>query len=382
MAELLIGRYGQANFATSLQKMARNKLHKRFAFIIGSSGIIVSALILSFYVIIAGWMISHTVEPVARLVGFTEFAHWAVSDSSLRSIVFSVIFMYLTFFIIQKGVEEGIEKWSKRLMPLLIVLLILLIAYVLTLEGAGRGLEAYLKPDFSRVFEPDLILSALGQAFFSLGVGAGLTVIYASYVSKKENLITLGTQVTLIDVGIAFLAGLLIIPAMYVAQAQGITIFAEDGSLVSGPNVVFNVLPNLFNSMGTPGLLVSFIFFVLMSVAALTSSIAILETLVTYVTERHGLARKKTSAIIAVIILGFSTLLILNIEWMFDLVITISTEYGLPLVGTLCCLFIGWIWHRNEILDELRQGNSEVEKLCSGKFGLGTLSLFVPQQLP
>jgi NSS family neurotransmitter:Na+ symporter len=172
-------------------------------------------------------------------------------------------------------------------MPLLIVLLILLIAYVLTLEGAGRGSEAYLKPDFSGVFEPDLIVSALGQAFFSLGVGAGLTVIYGSYVSNKENLITLGTQVTLIDVGIAFLAGLLIIAAMYVAQAQGITIFAEDGSLVSGPNVVFNVLPNLFNGMGTTGLFVSFIFFVLMSVAALTSSIAILETLVTYVTERH-----------------------------------------------------------------------------------------------
>jgi NSS family neurotransmitter:Na+ symporter len=361
MAELLIGRYGRANIATSLQKMAHSQRHKRFAFIIGTGGIITSALILSFYVIIAGWMISHALEPAARMVGFTELADWTVSDSSLRSILFSAIFMYLTFFIIQKGVEEGIEKWSKRLMPLLIILLILLIAYVLTLEGAGRGLEAYLKPDFSRVFEPDLIISALGQAFFSLGVGAGLTVIYASYVSKKENLVTLGTQVTLIDVGIAFLAGLLIIPAMYVAQAQGIKIFAEDGSLVSGPNVVFNVLPNLFNGMGTTGLFVAVIFFVLMSVAALTSSIAILETLVTYVTERHGLARKKTSAIIAAIILSVSSLIVINIEWMLDLVVSISTEYGLPIIGILSCLFVGWIWHRNEILGELRQGNNEVE---------------------
>ena len=113
--------------------------------------------------------------------------------------------------------------------------------------------------------------------------------------------------------------------------------------------------------MDTTGLFVAAIFFVLMSVAALTSSIAILETLVTYVTERHGLARKKTSAIIAIIILGFSTLMIINIKWMFDWVNTISTEYGLPIIGTLSCLFVGWIWHRNEILEALRQGNDEVE---------------------
>ena len=361
MAELLIGRYGQANLATSLEKMARNQFHKRLAFIIGSGGILVAALVLSFYVIIAGWMMSHAVEPVARIVGFTEFAHWAVSESSLRSILFSAIFIYLTFFIIQKGVEEGIEKWSKRLMPLLIILLVLLITYVLTLEGAAKGLDAYLNPDFSRVFEPNLMISALGQAFFSLSVGAGLNVIYGSYISKKENLISLGTQVTLIDVSMAFLAGLLIIPAMYVAQAQGVTIFAEDGSLVSGPNVVFSVLPNLFNSMGASGLFVAVIFFVLMSVAALTSSIAILETLVSYVMERHGLARKKASVIVAAIILGVSTLIATNIEWMLDIVVRAATQYGLPIIATLCCLFIGWIWHRNEILEELREGNSDVE---------------------
>jgi len=361
MAELLIGRYGQANAVTSLQKISRNPFQKHFAFIIGFGGILVASIIFCFYVIIAGWMMSHAFEPVARVVGFTKLANWAVSDSSLRSILFSVMFMCLTIFIIQKGVEDGIEKWSKRLMPLLIILLVILITYVLTLEGASKGLEAYLKPDFSRVFEPNLIISALGQAFFSLSVGASLNVIYGSYISKKENLVSLGTQVTLIDVSIAFLAGLLIIPAMYVAQAQGVVIFGDDGSLISGPKVVFSVLPNLFNNMGSVGWLVSLTFFVLMSIAALTSLIAILETLVSYMIERHGLVRKKASIIIGVIILSLSILIASNIEWMLDLAVTISTQYGEPIVAMLCCIFVGWIWHRNEILEELRQGNDEVE---------------------
>jgi NSS family neurotransmitter:Na+ symporter len=361
MAELLIGRYGQANAVTSLQKMSRNPFQKRFAFIIGFGGILVASIVFSFYVIIAGWMMSHAVEPVARIVGFTKLANWAVSESSIRSILFGAMFMGLTIFIIQKGVEDGIEKWSKRLMPSLIILLVILIIYVLTLEGASKGLEAYLKPDFSRVFEPNLIISALGQAFFSLSVGASLNVIYGSYISKKENLVSLGIQVTLIDVSIAFLAGLLIIPAMYVAQAQGIVIFGEDGSLVSGPKIVFSVLPNLFNNMGSVGWLVSLTFFVLMSIAALTSLIAILETLVSYAIERYGLARKKASITIGAVILGVSTLIASNIEWMLDLAVTISTQYGEPIVAMLLCLFVGWIWHRNEILEELRQGNNEVE---------------------
>lgn len=360
MAELLIGRYGQANLASSLEKMARNQLHKRFAFVIGFGGFLVAALVLSFYVIIAGWMMSYAAEPVARMVGLTDIAHWIVSDSSLRSILFSTVFMFLTFFIIQKGVE-GIEKWSKKLMPSLIILLIVLIIYVLTLEGASNGIKAYLSPDFSRVFEPNLIISALGQAFFSLSIGGGLNVIYGSYISKKENLIILGTQVTLIDVGIAFLAGLLIIPAMYVAQAQGITIFTGDGGLVSGPSLVFSVIPNLFNGMGTTGVFLGLIFFVLMSIAALTSSIAIVEALVAFVVERHGIGRKKASMLIAVIILSASTIIVINIGWMLELIVTVSSQYGNAIVAMLSCLFVGWIWHRHEVLEELRKGNDEVE---------------------
>tara|TARA_B100000767_G_C19644573_1_gene484041 strand:- start:124 stop:1020 length:897 start_codon:yes stop_codon:yes gene_type:complete len=269
--------------------------------------------------------------------------------------------MFLTVFIIQKGVEQGIEKWSKRLMPLLIVLLIILIGYVFTLDGASEGLNAYLNPDISRIFEPSLLISALGQAFFSLSLGTSVMIIYGSYISKKENLVTLGAQVTLIDVSIAFLAGLLIIPAMYVAQAQGVTIFADDGSLVSGPGLVFTVLPSLFESMGSVGLFVAFTFFVLMSVAALTSSISMLEGPVSYVVERHGLARKKATIMIGIIIFMLSLAIISNIDLLLGSVATVATEYGQPIIAMLCCVFVGWIWQRSQVLAEIKNGNEGVQ---------------------
>ncbi|MDG1750151.1 MAG: sodium-dependent transporter [Thalassotalea sp.] len=361
MAELLIGRYGQANAVTSLQKMSRTVFHKRFAFLVGFGGVICAALILSFYGILAGWMISYAVEPVAQMIGSGETASWVIAQSLPRNVLFTAIFMFLTVFVIRRGVEDGIEKWSKRLMPLLITLLVLLIGYVFTLDGASEGLEAYLNPDISRVLEPDLLISALGQAFFSLSLGTSVMVIYGSYISKKENLVTLGAQVTLIDVSIAFLAGLLIIPAMYVAQAQGVAIFAEDGSLISGSGLVFTVLPSLFETMGDMGLFVGFAFFILMSVAALTSSISMLEGPVSYVVERHNIERKKATTFIGILIFFMSVAIISNISVMLDFVATLATEYGQPIIAMLCCVFVGWIWHRSEILKELQEGNETVE---------------------
>ncbi|GAA6203566.1 MULTISPECIES: sodium-dependent transporter [Thalassotalea] len=361
MAELLIGRYGQANAVTSLQKMSRTLFHKRFAFLVGFGGVICAALILSFYGILAGWMVSYAIEPIAKVIGSDTTATWVISQSLARNVLFTAIFMFLTVFVIRRGVEDGIEKWSKRLMPLLITLLIILIGYVFTLDGATEGLNAYLNPDISRVLEPDLLISALGQAFFSLSLGTSVMVIYGSYISKKENLVTLGAQVTLIDVSIAFLAGLLIIPAMYVAQAQGVAIFAEDGSLISGSGLVFTVLPSLFETMGGMGLFVAFAFFILMSVAALTSSISMLEGPVSFVVERHNVERKKATTFIGILIFIMSTAIISNIGVMLDFVATLATEYGQPIIAMLCCVFVGWIWHRSEILKELQEGNETVE---------------------
>ena len=360
MAELLIGRYGQANAVTSMQKIARNPWQKRFGFIVGFAGIICAALILSFYGIIAGWMMSYAIEPMARLGGLTGIADWLITHSLMRNIFFTALFMVLTIFIIRRGVEQGIEKWSKRLMPMLIGLLVVLIIYVFSLEGSQAGFNAYLNPDISQILERDLLISALGQAFFSLSLGTSVMIIYGSYISKKENLVTLGAQVTLIDVSIAFLAGLLIIPAMYVAQAQGVAIFSEDGSLISGSNLVFTVLPSLFSGMGVVGLFVAFGFFVLMSIAALTSSISMLEGPVSYAVERHAIKREKATTIIGLAILVFSTVIVINLDWMLDFIAILSTEYGQPIVAMLCCVFVGWIWHRSDILAEIKQGNENV----------------------
>jgi len=361
MAELLIGRYGQANAVTSMQKMSHKLWQKRFAFIVGFGGIICAVLILSFYGILAGWMMSYAIEPIARFIGAEYFANWLIAQSLIRNIVFTALFMMLTIFIIRRGVEEGIEKWSKRLMPMLIGLLILLIIYVFTLDGAREGFRAYLNPDISRVFDPDLLISALGQAFFSLSLGTSVMIIYGSYISKDENLVTLGAQVTFIDVSIAFLAGLLIIPAMYVAQAQGVVIFADDGSLISGPNLVFDVLPTLFNGMGAIGSFVAVGFFILMSIAALTSSISLLEGPVSFAVERHNIERTKATTIIGLGILILSIIIVLNFDALFGLVISISTVYGQPLIAMLCCIFVGWIWQRSEVLAEIKQGNNEAE---------------------
>ena len=361
MAEILIGRYGQANAVTSLQKMSTNLWQKRFAFVVGFGGIICASLILSFYGILAGWMMSFAVESAAQIAGLQSVASWVVGDSVVRNVFFTTLFMFLTVFIIRRGVEQGIEKWSKRLMPMMIGLLILLIGYVMTLDGAMQGLDAYLNPDISRVLEPNLLVSALGQAFFSLSLGTSVMVIYGSYIAKKENMVTIGAQVTLIDVSIAFLAGLLIIPAMYVAQAQGVQIFANDGSLIAGPTLVFTVLPSLFDGMGGLGLFIGLAFFLLMSIAALTSSISMLEGPVSYAVERHSMERKNATILIGLVILLISFGIIANLGVMLDFVATLSTEYGQPIIAMLCCVFVGWIWQRNSLLAEIKQGNETVE---------------------
>lgn len=362
MAELVIGRYGRANAVTSLRKMSNKKWQHQFSFVIGFGGILCAALILSFYGIIAGWMMSYTIEPITTMAGLTETSTWLTSQSTVPSLIFTTIFMSLTVYIIRSGVQNGIEKWSKRLMPMLILLLICLIIYVMTLEGASEGLNAYLNPDFTKIFEPQLLISALGQAFFSLSLGTSVMIIYGSYISKKENLVTLGAQVTLIDVSIAFLAGLLVIPAMYVAQAQGLQIFAENGNLISGPDLVFTVLPSLFNGMGFMGSFVALAFFALMSIAALTSSISMLEAPVSYVVERFNLPRNKATLITSLIILTISIVIIFNMETLFGFVVTLATEYGQPIIGMFCCIFIGWIWHRSKIIEELKNGYEDLEQ--------------------
>ncbi|TMP47738.1 MULTISPECIES: sodium-dependent transporter [unclassified Pseudoalteromonas] len=359
MAELVIGRHGQANAVTSLRKVTNQAWQKKFAFMVGFGGIICAGLILSFYAIVAGWMLSATLEPVAQLAGQEQAGTWLSEQSLPRNLIFSATFIILTVAIISKGVENGIEKWSKRLMPALLGILFMLIIYVMTQDGAMAGLKAYLVPDFSSILNPELLVNALGQAFFSLSLGTSVMIIYGSYISKKENLVSLGAYVTLIDVFIAFVAGLLIIPAMYVAQAQGVEIFSAEGALLSEDTLVFQVLPALFTSMGDVGIFVGFAFFALMSIAALTSSISMLEAPVSYAVERFALKRVQATWIIGGIIALISFTIVFNLGTLFGFVITLTTKIGQPILGLMCCIFVGWIWHRGSLLKEIQQGCPE-----------------------
>ena len=246
-------------------------------------------------------------------------------------------------------------------MPVLIVSLIALALYVFTLDGAMAGLKVYLLPDLSKVMSGGLILNALGSAFFSLSLGVGTMLIYGSYLSDKEHLPSIGALVALVDVGIAVLAGFLILPAMYVAAERGVEIFDATGALLSEDTLIFSALPALFETLGSVGAIVATAFFGLMSIAALTSSISILEVPVAFLVEHYRWTRRWAALIAGLAIAGLSTAIILNFSQLFGLVITLSTRYGQPLLGFMMCLFVGWVWNRNSVLLELQKNDSGVE---------------------
>jgi NSS family neurotransmitter:Na+ symporter len=233
---------------------------------------------------------------------------------------------------------------------------------VLTQDGAVEGLKHYLVPDFSQITDPKLIVSAMGQAFFSLSLGVGTMLVYGSYIRADENLPVVGALVTLTDTSVAFLAGLLVLPAIFVAQNLGVTIYAESGNLIAGPDLIFQVLPALFDGMGATGLFVGLAFFLLMSIAAVTSSISMLEVPVSYAVEAHEVSRNRATWLVGLLVFGISTLICFNFDGLFGFVITMTTERAQPLLSMMLCIFAGWIFYRNSILEELRSGDPDVEQ--------------------
>ncbi|MBC3767496.1 sodium-dependent transporter [Neptunicella marina] len=361
MAEFVIGRASRSNMVDALGKIGGTAGKAS-----GIWGCITVSLILAFYSLVAGVMTAFCLSSLSQLFGQAEWASWLMQDMGdgaaiVRNILFCGLFMVLTVLIVSGGVKDGIERWSVRLMPALLAIIVLLILYVMTQDGAMTGLKNYLLPDFSKVMNADLLLSAMGQAFFSMSLGVGTMLVYGSYVSKSEKLSTLGASVALVDIGVAILAGLLIIPAMYVAAHNGVVIFNDAGELIAGPSLIFAVLPALFDTMGAAGSFVAFAFFALMIIAAVTSSISMLEVPVAYVVENKGVNRKKAVWIIAAIIYFCSIVIALNFDDLFGLVIALTTQYSQPLLGLMLCIFLGWVWKRDKVLAELKQGDEQVE---------------------
>jgi len=186
-------------------------------------------------------------------------------------------------------------------------------------------------------------------------------MVYGSYISKSENLPKLGATVALMDIGIAFMAGLLVIPAMYVAQTNGVAIYNEAGALIESDGLIFTVLPALFDTMGFAGVIVSLLFFTLMTIAAVTSSISMLEVPVAHAQESHQLSRKKAAWAVGLAILAVSMVIVFNFQLLFGWVINITTNISEPLIGILFCVFAGWVWNRHELLKELQQGKPDIQ---------------------
>jgi len=350
-AEVYIGNQAQKNPVSALEDACRDTSPSlgKYAGLIGLSGAI---MMLSFYTIVAGWMLAHALSPLAELLGYHDISQWLATSSTLRNLMFTPIFILLGAAIIHQGVNAGIEKWSARLMPVLLIMLVALIVYILQQPGAEKGLRTYLIPDFSQVTNPKLIISAMGQAFFSLSIGVGGMMVYGSYMKKDRDIGKLAISITALDTFIAFMAGLLIIPALYVAEAAGQQVFQGD-KLIGEGQLIFNILPELFNSMGNIGMLVAIGFFSLLSIAALTSTISSTEVPVSYLVEDKKFSRSKATWVVSAIVLTASMTLIAFFDSLFGLVIRLLTTILQPLSCLFYFIVVGWLWKRGNKLRDV-----------------------------
>ena len=338
ITEFFIGRYSRKNAAGAFKVMAPGTKWS----VIGYNGVAAAFLILGYYAVVSGWTLEYIVQAFSGSLegkNATDFADefTAFSTGVFRPILWTVVFIALTHIIIVSGVKEGIERASKVMMPMLFLILIALCVRSITLPGASEGLTFLFNPDFSKI-DSSVVLSAMGQAFFSLSIGMGCLITYASYFGKQTNLQTTALQVTILDTLVAVLAGVMIFPAVFSFGIEPTT----------GPELVFITLPNVFEQLPF-GNIWSFVFFVLLALAALTSTISLHEVSTAYVHEEYHISRKKAAVIVSVgvtivgILCSLSmgvlksyTLFGLNF---FNLLDFVTAKIMLPLGGMMICIF-------------------------------------------
>lgn len=344
---------------------------------VGLAGLITCFLILSIYLVISGWTLNYFWESVSgQLIDIADgdFAsHFATfAASPLAPVVCLVVFAVLTLVIILGGVQNGIEKVSKILMPILLVLVLVLCVRSLTLPGASKGLAYLFNPDFSMLTREG-VLAILGQALFSLSVGMGVMIVYGSYIPKDDNLFRSAMWITVCDTAIAVLAGVAIFPA----------VFAYGQDPAGGPGLVFNVLPVVFNSMGSVGSTVfGGVFFLLLAVAALTSAISLLEALTAWGAE-YGKKRNLSAVLLTVATCAVAVVAAYSFDGgvlndikpggmsFFDWLDKLTGSYLPPVCALLTIIFFGWFMKKDDIKDELsNQGSVRVGWFDVFYFGL------------
>lgn len=352
ITEFFIGRRSRRNAAGAFKVMAPGT-HWSF---IGYNGVTAAFLILGFYSVVAGWTLEYILQAVSGSLSGKTAADFtaefeAFSSGIVRPILWTAAFIALTHLIIISGVKGGIERASKVMMPLLFFILIALCIRSVTLEGAEEGLVFLFQPDFEKITS-SVVLSAMGQAFFSLSIGMGCLITYSSYFSKTTNLQTTALQVTILDTLVAILAGVMIFPA----------VFSFGIAPTAGPELVFITLPNVFEQLPLGGLW-SFVFFVLLALAALTSTISLHEVVTAYVHEEYHISRQKAAWFVSagVLVLGVVSSLSMGILkpytifglTFFDFFDYVTAKVMLPVGGMLICIFVGTRIDKKILKEEL-----------------------------
>lgn len=356
IAEFTVGRRAKASTGKAFGVLAPGTQWKW----IGMLGVLAGLLILGYYSVVAGWTLEYIVASLSNgfagkgpedfVASFQDF-----SQDPFRPVLWLLAFLFLTHFVIVKGVKDGIEKSSKIMMPVLFILIVVLAGCSMSLPNAEKGLEFLLKPDFSKV-NADVFLGAMGQAFFSLSLGMGCLSTYASYFGSDTNMGKTALSVGAIDTMVAILAGLIIFPAAFSVGIQ------PD----AGPSLIFITLPNVFQQAfgGIPFLatVFSLMFYVLLALAALSSTISLHEVVTAYLHERFDWSRSRSAIWVTgfCVITGVLSSLSLGV-WedkffglsFFDLLDFVTAKLMLPLSGFLVCLFVGWYLKRSVSYEEL-----------------------------
>ena len=356
MSEFVIGRRAQHTPVKAFQALCPK--HRAWG-LVGLLGIITSFFILSQYLVISGWTTGYVwnaasgalaklgTDPVAISDFFNQF-----STSQWTPVLFLCVFALIVLAVILGGVQKGIENVSKVLMPVLVLLVLVLCVRSLTLPGAGRGVEYLFSPDFSKL-TGEGVLAALGQALFSLSVGMGVMLVYGSYIPVNDNIFKTAMWITVCDTLIAIMSGLAIFPAVFSCG------FEPTG----GPGLGFLVLPNVFNTMGTAGVVFASLFFVLLMVAAITSAISLLEALTAWFSEHTHTNRWVGALLFFVLTTVLGVLFSLSLGslshikisglTLFDFVDRLNSIYLPPLCALGTIIFFGWVMPEEDIRDEM-----------------------------
>lgn len=358
ISEFTIGRRARSNPIGAFRTLSG----KRSAWpVVGYLGVLCAFLILAFYTTVAGWTLGYLGKSAANHFAGQDLAQiqaqfTAFTNHPWLPLVCQLLFLAITAFVVARGVKDGIERWSKILMPLLLVIMVVLCVKSLTLSGAADGLRFLFHPDFSKI-NGRVLISALGQSFFSLSIGMGALITYGSYIGSKDNMTTSAVSVVLADTMVAVLAGIIIFPAAFTFGIRP----------EAGASLAFTTLPMIFQQM-TGGYLFCLLFFLLLVIATLTSTISLLEVIVSALTEELQLSRTKSAivgaagtAVVGVLAtLSFRTGSPLHIagNTVFDLLDHLTALYFMPLGGLCIVLFVGWKMKRAAVMDELTNGGS------------------------